>query len=116
MSILATRFGPQFVFPTVATLEQVDQTGYDDQAETEGTPMRDQERSHARVLRYVASGSPQGVAGETLARIEGRHRALGGNALRAAVLGGNDGLTSNLALVMGVPAPGFRRRRSSSPA
>jgi VIT1/CCC1 family predicted Fe2+/Mn2+ transporter len=42
------------------------------------------------------------VAGETLARLEGRHRAPGGNALRAAVLGANDGLTSNLALVMGV--------------
>jgi VIT1/CCC1 family predicted Fe2+/Mn2+ transporter len=102
MAFLASRFGPQFVLPTVATLEQVDQAEYDDQAETEGTPMRDQERSHARVLRYVAGGSPQGLAGDTLARIEGRHRALGGNALRAAVLGGNDGLTSNLALVMGV--------------
>jgi vacuolar iron transporter family protein len=102
MAFLASRFGPQFVLRTVATLEQVDQGEYDDQAETEGTPMRDQERSHARVLRYVAGGSPQGVAGDTLARIEGRHRALGGNALRAAVLGGNDGLTSNLALVMGV--------------
>ena len=102
MSFLACRFGPQFVLRTVATLEQVDQAGYDDQPETEGTPMRDQERSHARVLRYVAGGSPRGLAGETLARIEGRHRALGGNALRAAVLGANDGLTSNLALVLGV--------------
>ena len=42
------------------------------------------------------------MAGETLARLEGRHRAVGGNSLRAAVLGANDGLTSNLALVMGV--------------
>jgi VIT1/CCC1 family predicted Fe2+/Mn2+ transporter len=102
MGFLARRFGPQLVLRTVATLEQIDQTGYDDQPETEGTPMRDQERSHARVLRYVAGGSPRGVAGETLGRIEGRHPALGGNALRAAVLGANDGLTSNLALVMGV--------------
>src|ERR1700730_4267665 len=101
MAVLARRIGPQFVLRTVATLEQIDQTGYDDQPETDDMPMRDQERSHARVLRYVAGGSPQGVAGETLARLEGRHRALGGNALRAAVLGANDGLTSNLALVMG---------------
>jgi VIT1/CCC1 family predicted Fe2+/Mn2+ transporter len=64
--------------------------------------MRAQERSHARVLRYMTGGSPAGVAGETVARLEGRHRAVGGNALRAAVLGANDGLTSNLALVMGV--------------
>jgi VIT1/CCC1 family predicted Fe2+/Mn2+ transporter len=37
-----------------------------------------------------------------IARLEGRHHALGGNALRAAVLGANDGLCSNLSLVMGV--------------
>jgi vacuolar iron transporter family protein len=102
MAFLARRFGPRLVLPTVATLEQVDQGGYDDQPETAGTGMRDDERSHARVLRYVAGGSPQGLAGDTLARLEGRHRAPGGNALRAAVLGANDGLTSNLALVMGV--------------
>lgn len=37
-----------------------------------------------------------------LARLEGRHRATSGIALRAAVLGANDGLVSNLSLVMGV--------------
>jgi vacuolar iron transporter family protein len=102
MALLARRFGPRIVLSTVATLEQVDQGSYDDQPETAGTSMRDQERSHARVLAYVAGGSPRGIAGETLAKLEGRHRAPGGNALRAAVLGANDGLTSNLALVMGV--------------
>lgn len=102
MAFLARRFGAKIVLPTVATLEQVDQAGYDDQPETAATNMSDQERSHARVLRYIAGGSPQGIAGETLATIEGRHRAPGGNSLRAAVLGANDGLTSNLALVMGV--------------
>ncbi len=102
LAFAARRFGPRVVLPTVATLEQVDQHEYDDQPETAGTVMRSQERSHARVLKYVAGGSPQGVAGETVARLEGRHRAVGGNALRAAVLGANDGLTSNLALIMGV--------------
>jgi VIT1/CCC1 family predicted Fe2+/Mn2+ transporter len=108
MSLLAHRFGPRVVLPTVATFEQVDQGDYDDQPETAGTAMRDQERSHARVLRYVAGGSPQGVSGETLARLEGRHRAPGGNSLRAAVLGANDGLTSNLALIMGVAGAGLK--------
>jgi VIT1/CCC1 family predicted Fe2+/Mn2+ transporter len=42
------------------------------------------------------------MEGRALARLEGRHRAVGGNALRAAVLGANDGLVSNLSLVMGV--------------
>ena len=43
-----------------------------------------------------------GIEGNALAQFEGRHRAIGGNALRAAVLGANDGLVSNLSLVMGV--------------
>src|SRR3990170_5560605 len=42
------------------------------------------------------------MEGGRLAQLEGRHRAAGGNALRAAVLGANDGLVSNLSLVMGV--------------
>ena len=58
------------------------------------------ERSHARLLGSIASAT--GVEGGILARFEGRHRTAGGNALRAAVLGANDGLVSNLSLVMGV--------------
>src|ERR1019366_2594016 len=108
MRLLAHRFGAQLVLPTVATLERVDQENYDDQTETQGTGMPEDERSHARVLRFIAGGSPVGVAGETLGKLEGRHRAPGGNALRAAVLGANDGLTSNLALVMGVAGAGFK--------
>jgi VIT1/CCC1 family predicted Fe2+/Mn2+ transporter len=42
-----------------------------------------------------------GLSGPELAMLEGRHRG-GGNTLRAAVLGANDGLVSNLSLVMGV--------------
>ena len=43
-----------------------------------------------------------GMSGSTVARLEGRHRAVAGNALRAAVLGANDGLLSNFSLIMGV--------------
>jgi VIT1/CCC1 family predicted Fe2+/Mn2+ transporter len=63
--------------------------------------MAAQERNHARILGLLASGT-SGVEGGILARLEGRHRNVGGNALRAAVLGANDGLCSNLSLVMGV--------------
>ncbi|HME73399.1 MAG TPA: VIT1/CCC1 transporter family protein [Myxococcota bacterium] len=59
------------------------------------------ERSHARIVQAVARAEP-GLEGSSIARLEGRHRALGGNALRAAVLGANDGLVSNLSLVMGM--------------
>lgn len=42
------------------------------------------------------------VSASNLARFEKRHRSVGGNALRAAVLGGNDGLVSNFSLVMAI--------------
>jgi VIT1/CCC1 family predicted Fe2+/Mn2+ transporter len=39
-----------------------------------------------------------------------RHAQIGGNALRASVLGANDGLVSNLSLVMGVAGAGLESR------
>lgn len=98
---LARRFGPRFVLPTITTLEQADSTGYDAQPESRATQLPAQERSHARVLRTLSSGSG-GIEGSVLAQLEGRHRATSGNALRAAVLGASDGLLSNFSLVMGV--------------
>lgn len=102
LGFIAQRFGAHWVLPSMANMEQVNRHVYDDQVETAGTGMPGQERSHARLLRAVAGGHDTGLAGPTLALVEGRHRTLGGNSLRAAVLGANDGLVSNLSLVMGV--------------
>jgi VIT1/CCC1 family predicted Fe2+/Mn2+ transporter len=98
---LARRFGPRAILATVAADEHRGRTGYDAQPETAGTRMRSQERMHARLLGSLAVEG-KGAGGAELARLEGRHRTVGGNALRAAVLGANDGLSSNLSLVMGV--------------
>src|SRR5919108_3702453 len=97
---IAKRFGPQWVLPTIATFERVDRHMYDRQPEAQQTRLPVDERSHARLLGAIVGKT--GIEGNTLARLEGRHRAIGGNALRAAVLGANDGLVSNLSLVMGV--------------
>ena len=102
LSWFAKRWGPQFVLPTVARMEQVNYEIYEKQPEAQQTAMPAEERSHARLLRTIAGTSPVGMEGRTLARLEGRHGAIGGNALRAAVLGTNDGLVSNLSLIMGV--------------
>jgi len=99
---LARRFGPAFVLPTVNTLEQIDSGSYSSQAEAVAGGLPAVERSHARIIEALAAPSPTAFSGATLARLEGRHRGMGGNALRAAVLGANDGLVSNLSLVMGV--------------
>jgi VIT1/CCC1 family predicted Fe2+/Mn2+ transporter len=99
---LARRFGPAFVLPTIDTLEHLDSGTYDAQPEAVAGGLPAAERSHARIIEALAAGSPGALSGATLARLEGRHRGMGGNALRAAVLGANDGLCSNLSLVMGV--------------
>jgi VIT1/CCC1 family predicted Fe2+/Mn2+ transporter len=97
---LARRFGPGFVIPTLAAAEMRDQNAYDSQPEARAAGLPADERSHARLMQAMAD-SVGGLSGPTLAMIEGRHRG-GGNTLRAAVLGANDGLVSNLSLVMGV--------------
>jgi vacuolar iron transporter family protein len=98
LAYVARRFGASLVAPTIATQERKGRTMYDDQPEAAGTSLPSDERSHARLLQAVTGGA----SGAMLARFEGRHRAVGGNALRAAVLGANDGLVSNFSLVMGV--------------
>ena len=101
LAFLARRFGPGFVLPVINTLEQVDSGEYSRQPEAVAAGLPQAERSHARILETIAGRPSAGVPGATLGRIEGRHRS-GGNALRAAVLGANDGLVSNLSLVTGV--------------
>lgn len=98
LAFVARRFGAGLVAPIMATQERQGRTMYDDQPEAAGTSLPADERSHARLLHNITGGA----SGATLARFEGRHRGIGGNALRAAVLGANDGLVSNFSLVMGV--------------
>jgi len=96
---LARRFGVGAVLPTVMTLEQADSQTYGSRDQAR---MAADEKSHARLISHISQSGTGGLEGAALARIEGRHRSAGGNALRAAVLGANDGLVSNLSLVMGV--------------
>jgi len=95
---LARTGGAGLVAPIVAGQERSARRMYDDQPEAAETSLPADERSHARLLGEITGGT----SGSVLARFEGRHRAVGGNALRAAVLGANDGLVSNFSLVMGV--------------
>jgi VIT1/CCC1 family predicted Fe2+/Mn2+ transporter len=99
LMFVARHFGPSLVVPTIAEREAADEAMYDDQPEALAR-MPGDERSHARLFRELAAG--QGMEGGAIARIEGRHRGSGGNQLRAAVLGANDGLVSNLSISMGV--------------
>lgn len=60
------------------------------------------EHNHLKIIEAVNSNSALNISGGFLSKFESRHKSVGGNALRAAVLGANDGLVSNMSLVMGV--------------
>lgn len=64
-------------------------------------PITGSETNHVKILRSLLENESR-VTGTNVAKFESRHRSVGGNALRAAVLGGNDGLVSNFSLVMGI--------------
>jgi VIT1/CCC1 family predicted Fe2+/Mn2+ transporter len=104
---LAKRFGVGVVLPSVQNLEQADTNKYATQADARD--FHGEEKSHRRVIQMMSS-MRGGFAGNDVARLEGRHRTAGGNALRAAVLGANDGLVSNLSLVMGVAGAAMNER------
>ena len=99
---LAGRFGSRLVLPAAASLEMAEQETYESQPEAVETAIPADERAHARVLDAAVEASTTRFSATLLANILGRRRGVSGNALRAAVLGANDGLVSNLSLVMGV--------------
>lgn len=106
--ILARWFGIEAVLPTLSAIEDV---GTEDYAgHPDSKKLVADERSHAMLLRTLEKTSAGGMAGGTLARLEGRHRTAGGNALRAAVLGASDGLLSNFNLTMGVAGAALASR------
>jgi VIT1/CCC1 family predicted Fe2+/Mn2+ transporter len=100
LALLARKLGVSTVLATVTGMEQAGAKAY--AAGGDAPTLAADEASHARLLERMAQTGSAGLAGGEVARLEGRHRAGGGNALRAAVLGANDGLVSNLSLVMGV--------------
>jgi len=97
LSLLARRLSTDTVLPLVLKLEAADAEKYDSIAEAPAS-MAAQERAHGKAVSALVGGA----TGQRIARAEGRHRVGAAGALRAGVFGFNDGLVSNLSLVMGV--------------
>lgn len=97
LSFLARRFGTDSVLPMVLRLEAADASKYEGIAEAPAS-MAAQERAHGKAVSALVGGT----TGTRIARAEGRHRVGAAGALRAGVFGFNDGLVSNLSLVVGV--------------
>lgn len=97
---LARKFGYEMILPSLQAREKSGASAYGRGGMALG--MAREEQSHSMLLTQLSNSVEGGLEGSTVAQLEGRHRGAGGNALRAAVLGANDGLVSNLSLVMGV--------------
>ena len=94
-------FGYDYIIGVMMDTEKSIARAVVQQKNNEKAPIKGDEGNHVRILQSLISNR-QKVSGENLSRIEGRHKTVGGNALRAAVLGANDGLVSNMSLVTGV--------------
>lgn len=92
MKLLARIFGNRIVYPLLHSMEIAGTAEYAVQ-DAATAALAPEERSHARVLRTLAE--EKGIVSERW------HRSGGGGTLRAAVFGVNDGLVSNLSLIMG---------------
>jgi VIT1/CCC1 family predicted Fe2+/Mn2+ transporter len=105
---MARRFGTQTVLPLVVLGESSDVAKYARQGGRESAALVVEEQEHGATLRRLSGvkpQSPQALIGER----ERWHRVGRGGTLRAGVFGANDGLISNLSLVLGVAAAGAQR-------
>ena len=92
LKLTAGLLGPRVVYPLLHGTEMGGTADYAAQ-DARTAALAPEERSHARTLGTLSrEGTSHG---------ERWHRSAGGGTLRAAVFGVNDGLVSNLSLVMG---------------
>ena len=95
-------FGYDFIIANLSSVERQMARSTIVQKKQLGEKPNGFEHNHLKILESLSQNSAATVSGGFLSKMEGRHKSVGGNALRAAVLGANDGLLSNMSLVMGV--------------
>ncbi|HTT70335.1 MAG TPA: VIT1/CCC1 family protein [Anaeromyxobacteraceae bacterium] len=101
---LARRLGSGAVLPLVVDAEAGDADKYDQQG-GEATAMAEEERAHRRVLADLGRSEPE-EARALIASRERWHQGGRAGSIRAAIFGMNDGLLSNLSLILGVAGAG----------
>lgn len=99
LSGVAGRLGNETVIEALNNTEMDAGRDYVAQGAPEALQMAADERAHARAFQALAA---EHIDGSSIASVETEHKASGGNALRAGVMGANDGLVSNFCLVMGM--------------
>jgi vacuolar iron transporter family protein len=101
LDIIGKIFGYDYVLGVLMETEKSISNAIITEKKKHKMPITGAETNHVKILRSILEKEAN-VTGEQLSKFETRHRSVGGNAIRAAVLGGNDGLVSNFSLVMGI--------------
>jgi len=100
-NLIGKVFGYDYVLGVLMDTEKTLSSAVIATKQKQNVDITGRETTHVKILRSILEKEPE-VSGGNLAKLEKRHRSVGGNAIRAAVLGGNDGLVSNFSLVMGI--------------
>jgi vacuolar iron transporter family protein len=101
LNLIGKIFGYDYVLGSLMDTEKSISNAVITTKKNLGQKITGSETMHVSILRSILE-KEQKVTGTQLSKFEKGHRSVGGNAIRAAVLGGNDGLVSNFSLVMGV--------------
>jgi VIT1/CCC1 family predicted Fe2+/Mn2+ transporter len=101
LNIIGKIFGYDYVLGSLMDTEKSISTAIISSKKKNKQEITGTEANHVNILRSILEKEER-VTGTQLSKFESRHRSVGGNAIRAAVLGGNDGLVSNFSLVMGI--------------
>lgn len=101
LNIIGKIFGYDYVLGTLMDTEKSISTAIISTKKKNKQEISGAETNHVKILRSILEKEER-VTGTQLSKFESQHRSVGGNAIRAAVLGGNDGLVSNFSLVMGI--------------
>ena len=98
---VARLFGTNAVSDMVQALEGDEEAAYGEQLTPETAAIAADEREHAEIWQHLQHQRGRKSEGRSIGD-EAWHRGGRSGTLRAAVFGANDGLVSNLSLVMGV--------------
>ncbi|MCB0515808.1 MAG: VIT1/CCC1 transporter family protein [Chitinophagales bacterium] len=99
---LAQIFGNQLILPLLMNTEKTLAQNVAKARMEAGLGNSVETYAHVKVLNAIQEMGVNKDNATQYSKFEGRHNSVDGNALRAAVLGANDGLVSNMSLVMGV--------------
>lgn len=101
LNLIGEIFGYDYVLGALMDTEKTVATAIVQNKRRANQQLTGNETNHLKILRSILE-KERNITGPQLSKFERQHRTIGGNAVRAAVLGGNDGLVSNFSLIMGV--------------